>query len=129
MKIIAQTSLQPPTIHLLTEGDESWFYHRRLGHNQSNACWIDERESPRKVVDRDRFEPKTMFCIFFRTTVNVHISYIKDGNTIDVEAFIKGYLKALFKEVIKQKPIAGLANIKIHNVAQTVKSFMNENKV
>ena len=46
-------------------GDESWFYHRQIGRKQSNRSWIGEGESPRTVVRRGRFEPKTMFIIFF----------------------------------------------------------------
>ena len=41
--------------------DESWFYWRQIGREQSNASWVAEGENPRTVVDR--FEPKTMVSI------------------------------------------------------------------
>ena len=47
-------------------GDESWFYWRQIGRKQANASWVGEGESPRTIVRRDRFEPKTMVIILFR---------------------------------------------------------------
>ena len=47
-------------------GDKSWFYHRQIGRKQSNAYWVAEGESPRTVVRQERFEPKTIFSIFFK---------------------------------------------------------------
>ena len=37
-------------------GDESWFFHRQIGRKQTNASWVNEGESPKTVVRRDRFE-------------------------------------------------------------------------
>ena len=54
-------------------GDESWFYLRQIKHKSSNKSWVGEGESPRTVVRKDRFEPKHMFSIFFRTTGMVHL--------------------------------------------------------
>ena len=48
-------------------GDESLFYHRQIGHKQSNASWVAEGESPRTEVRQRCFEPKTMFSIFFES--------------------------------------------------------------
>ena len=48
-------------------GDESWFYHRQIGKKQANKSWVAEGDKARTVVRIDRFEPKTMFTIFFRT--------------------------------------------------------------
>ena len=45
-------------------GDESWFFHRKIGSKQSNASWVAEGQSPRTVVKRHQFEPKTMFSIY-----------------------------------------------------------------
>ena len=49
--------------------DESWFNHRQIDRNQSNASWVAEEKSPRTVVRQWRFEPKTMFRIFSRVMV------------------------------------------------------------
>lgn len=35
-------------------GDESWFYHRRIGRKQSNYSWVGEGESARTVVDMNQ---------------------------------------------------------------------------
>ena len=75
-------------------GDESWFYHRQIGRKQSNASWIGEGDSPRTVVQRDRFEPKTMFAIFFRTTGEVHISFTPNGETITSDLYVKGHKRS-----------------------------------
>ena len=50
----------------VVSGDESWFYHRQIGRKQSNASWEAEVESLRTVVCQGRFEPKTIFSIFFK---------------------------------------------------------------
>ena len=57
-------------------GDESWFYHRQIGKKQSNRAWFNEGEAPRTVVKSGRFGPKTMFCIFFKKSGPLHISYL-----------------------------------------------------
>jgi histone-lysine N-methyltransferase SETMAR len=116
-------------------GDESWFYHRRIGHKQSNASWIGQDESPRTVVRRGRFEPKTMFSIFFRTTGAVHLSYVDGGKTIDANTYIEDCLKPVFKVVAKQRPKSGLQKIKFFydnarpHVEQSVLDFLDEMKV
>ncbi len=48
-------------------GDESWFYLRQIGHKSSNKSWVGECEFTRTVVRRDRFEPKNLISILFRT--------------------------------------------------------------
>ena len=113
-------------------GDESWFYYRQIGHKQSNASWVYEGESPRTLVRRGRFEPKTMFSIFFRTTGLVHISYMEGGQSIDAGTYIERCLKPMFKIIMKQRPSAGLANIRLHHdnarphVASDVKAFLKD---
>ena len=54
-------------------GDESWFYLRQIGNKSSNASWVAEGEYTDTVVSRDRYEPKHMYSIFFKTTGLVHI--------------------------------------------------------
>ena len=55
--------------------DESWFYWMQIGHKQANASWVGEGESPRTIVGRDRFEPKTMVSILFRRSGVDQITY------------------------------------------------------
>ena len=62
-------------------GDESWFFHRKIGSKQSNASWVAEGQSPRTVVKRYQFEPKTMFSIFFKSSGMVHLTYLESGKT------------------------------------------------
>lgn len=116
-------------------GDESWFYHRHISHKQSNASWIGKEEDPRTVVRQGKFEPKTLFSIFFRTTGVVHISYIDRGKIIDSNSYIEDCLKPMFKDFMKQRPKSGLKNVKFHHdnakphVAQSVINYLNEQKV
>ena len=49
-------------------GDESFIYHRKIEKKAINASWVNEGESPKTRVRRGRFEPKTMICVFFKTT-------------------------------------------------------------
>lgn len=96
-------------------GDESWFYHRQIGRKQSNASWVKEGESPRTVVRQNRFEPKTMFSIFFKTNGVVHISYLERGMTIDHKSYLDDCLKPLVKALNKQRPISSTKNVKFHH--------------
>ena len=48
-------------------GDECIFHHRQVVKKQSNKSWVAEGEKPRTVVKPGRFDPKTMFSIFFLT--------------------------------------------------------------
>ena len=96
-------------------GDQSWFYLRQVGKKQSNKSWVGEGEKPRTVVKRDRFEPKWMFTIFFRTTGVIHISYLKKGETVNNKSYINNCLKPLVKSLNEQRPICGTKNIKFHH--------------
>jgi [histone H3]-lysine36 N-dimethyltransferase SETMAR len=96
-------------------GDESWFYHRRVGRKQSNASWVAEGQNPRTVVRQGRYEPKTMFTIFFRTTGVVHISYLDEGKTIDHKTYINSCIKPIIKILNKQRPTLGCKNLKFHH--------------
>ena len=76
----------------IVTGDETWIYHRKVGRKQSNASWVKEGERPRTVVKQSRYEPKTMFSIFFRSTGVEHISYMEEGKTIDNISYINDCL-------------------------------------
>ena len=62
--------------------DESWFYLWQVEHKSANASWVGEGESPRPVVRRDRFEPKSMLYVFFKTTDIVYLGYVEKGTPL-----------------------------------------------
>ena len=86
---------------VITE-DESWFYLRQIGPKSSNACWIGEGEFPKIVVKRDRFEPKNMFYIFFKTSGAVHVSYLEKGTTMTNNYYVENCLDPVINEINKQ---------------------------
>lgn len=119
----------------IVTGDESWFYHRNIGHKQLNASWIGVDESPRTIVRRGRFEPKTMFSIFFKSTGMVHISYINDGKTINTDTYINNCLEPMLEVVEELRPTSGLERIKLlhdnarPHVAESVVTYLDEKKI
>ncbi|XP_065662665.1 histone-lysine N-methyltransferase SETMAR-like [Hydra vulgaris] len=90
--------------------DELWFYLRQVRHKSANASWVGEGESPRTIVRCDRFQPKNMLYIFFKTTGVVHLGYVEKGDTIASEYYIKNCLKPLICEINKQRPKTGNSN-------------------
>ncbi|XP_065642595.1 histone-lysine N-methyltransferase SETMAR-like [Hydra vulgaris] len=113
-------------------GDESWFYLRQVGHKSANASWVGEGESPRTIVRCDRFQPKNMFYIFFKTTGVVHFGYVEKGDTITSKYYIKKCLKPLICKINKQRPKTGTQNFKfLHDnarphVTETVTNCLNQ---
>ena len=112
--------------------DESWFYLRQIGHKSSNASWVKEGEGPRTVIKWDRFEPKNMFSIFFKTTGMIHIDCMENGATITSDYYIENCLKPVIEEINKQRPTSSTKNMKIlhdnarPHVTKTVKSHLNQ---
>ena len=47
-----------------------------------NKSWINELEEPKTVVQRGIYEPKFMFCLFFRTSGPVLVNMVEKGMTI-----------------------------------------------
>ena len=111
-------------------GDESWIYYRRIGHKQSNASWVASGEPPRTVVRRNRFEPKSMITVFFRTTGAVLIDCMETGQTINAKYYIKNCLKPVIACLEDQRPSTGAKNLKIlhdnakPHVAKIVKTYL-----
>ena len=54
-----------------------------------------------------------MFTIFFRSTGVVHISFIKKGETVDHEKYIKNCLKLMVTTLKKERKLTGVKNMKI----------------
>ena len=49
-------------------GDESWFKHAKIGQKSSNSAWVARGDPPPTVVRLNRFSPRTLFSIFFKST-------------------------------------------------------------
>ncbi|CAF4937247.1 unnamed protein product, partial [Rotaria sp. Silwood1] len=93
--------------------DETWIYHRQIHHKSTNATWIDEGESPTTIVRRSKFEPKNLFCIFFKSNGPALIHDVDEGKTIDHNYYIENCLKPVVKEIWKQRKSAGTKGIKL----------------
>ncbi len=113
-------------------GDESWFYLGQIGHKPANASWVAKGDFPLTVVLRDRFEPKSMYSIFFKTTGLVHIDCLESGETISGQYYIENCLKPIVKDINKQRPTSGTTNLKFlydnarPHVQIAVKSYLND---
>jgi len=84
-------------------GDETWIYHRQICRKSSNATWVSENEPARTIVRRNRFEPRTLFCLFFKSTGPVLIHSVQKGKTIDHNYYIENCLKPVINEIRKQE--------------------------
>ena len=85
-------------------GDQSWFYHKEIGRKSSNAAGTPIGGTPPTVAQRSRFAPRTLFCIFFKTTDPVLIQHVDRGDTIDHRYYINNCLEPLIEEIRKQRP-------------------------
>ena len=94
-------------LYVVVTGDDSLFYYRHICRKQSNASWVAEGESSRTVVREVRFEPKTMFSIFFKSNGVVHVSYLDKGKTIDQYSYLNDCLKPLVTALNKKRPTIG----------------------
>ena len=84
-------------------GDETWIYHRQIGRKSSNSTWVGENEPPRTIVRRNRYEPKTLFCFFFKSTGPVLIHKVDKGKTIDHNYYIDNCLIPVINEIRKKE--------------------------
>ena len=96
--------------HIIT-GDECWIYHRKIQKAQSNCSWRRRGEEPETLVRRDRFEAKTLFSIFFRSTGPLQITYLESGVTIDHQVYINDCLSPMIEEVKSQRPSQGVRDM------------------
>ena len=65
-------------------GDKTWIYHRQIDHKSTNTSWVTEGESPTTVAHRSRFELKTLFSIFFRSSSPVLIHAVDKDKIVDL---------------------------------------------
>lgn len=118
----------PGRLSDILTGDETWIYHRSIGRKTSNASWIGEGEPPRTVVRRDKYEPKTMYIIFFRSTGLVHVDAVPRGETVDSDYYTQNGLGPAFKALEKQRRMCGMKNIKLlHDGAKSHTSSQTHN--
>jgi histone-lysine N-methyltransferase SETMAR len=94
-------------------GDESWFYHRQIKKSQRNAAWTKEGQEPATVVKRDRFEPKTLFCIFFKSTGPLLVHPLQRGVTMDAPYYKENCLEPTFEFIRTLRPKSGCHGLKL----------------
>ena len=94
-------------------GDESWFYHTQIGRKSSNSAWVAKGDPPPTVVRPNKFAPKTLFCIFFKSTGPVLVHRIERGQIVDHQYYIHNCLKPLVNEIQQQRPSFGTHGIKL----------------
>jgi [histone H3]-lysine36 N-dimethyltransferase SETMAR len=100
-------------------GDETWIYYRQVGKKASNAYWIGEGQTPQTVVRRDRYEPKMLYSIFFKSNGALWVHSVGKGQTVDNIYYINNCLRPVIEEVRKQRPKSGTKGIKLlHDNAQ-----------
>jgi histone-lysine N-methyltransferase SETMAR len=96
-------------------GDESWFYHTQIGRKSSNAAWVRRGDPSPTVVWRDKFAPRTLFSIFFKSDSTVLIHPVERGQAIDHHYYINNCLRPLIEQVKCRRPSYGTRAIKIHH--------------
>ena len=85
--------------------------------HSANASWVGE--GPRTVVRRDRFEPKSLFYVFFKTTCVVDLGFDEKGDTITGQYYERNCSKPIIREINKQRPVTGTQNLKfLHDNAR-----------
>ncbi|CAF3931805.1 unnamed protein product [Rotaria sordida] len=95
-------------------GDESWFYHKQIGRKSSNAAWVAKGDPPPTIIRRNKFDPKTLFSIFFKSTGPLLIHHVEWGQTIDHQYYIDNCLEPLLNEIRHQRPSYGTNHIILH---------------
>lgn len=119
----------------IVTGDESWIYHRKIGNKASNSCWVAVDQSPEFVVKRNQFEPKSMICVFIKTTGPMLVHVVHKGHSIDNTYYIQNCLSPLIDNIKMQRPTSGTKNMKIlhdnarPHVHENVKNFLNFNGI
>lgn len=96
-------------------GDESWFYHRHISKRERNKKWVYAGDKPNIVVRRGKFEPKTMFSLFFRRTGLVHLSSMHKGTSITSQTYVDNCLKPITSILKNQRTKMGAEKIKFHH--------------
>ena len=80
--------------------------------SQRTQTGLPESQSQTTVVHRNKFEAKTLFSIFFKSNGSVLVHNVDEGKTIDHNYYVESCLKAVVKEIWKQRMSAGTKGIK-----------------
>jgi histone-lysine N-methyltransferase SETMAR len=116
-------------------GDESWIYHRKIESKKSSAAWLKPGQSPKVIVKRNQFEPKSMFSVFFKTTGVLHIDCACKGEKIDNNYYIENCLKPVILAIKNDRIVSGTKQMKIlhdnarPHVHQNVDNFLKDNGI
>lgn len=94
-------------------GDETWIYFRQIGRKASNACWVDQGQSPGTIVRQGKHEPKRLFSIFFKANGWLTVHALDKDQTLDRYYYIDSCLKLVVKELWNQRPKIGAKGIKL----------------
>lgn len=119
----------------MVTGDESWFWHKKIGKKSSNASWVKKGEKARVVVRPHRFQDKTLVCVFFTTGGAIHVDYVNRGTNIDHKYYIKNCLEPLIKAIKMKRKKSGTKMIKLlHDNARphthkAVIKYLKEQKI
>lgn len=92
--------------HQLTDEQKQkrlWICHRQIDRKSSNSTWVGENEPPRTMVRRNKYEPKTLFCLFFKFTGSVLIHKVDKGKTINHNYYIENCLIPVINEIRKKE--------------------------
>ncbi|CAF1534414.1 unnamed protein product, partial [Rotaria sordida] len=100
-------------------GDETSIYPGQIRHKSTNASWIGGDESLIPILRRSRFEPKTLFSIFFKSNGPVLINAVDKGNTI-IGLNLK-YDQTLTRLEAQKCCILNMFTLKSSKIAQRIK--------
>ncbi|CAF4422672.1 unnamed protein product, partial [Didymodactylos carnosus] len=106
-------------------GDESWFYHRQTGRMSSNAAWVAGGDPPPTIIRHDRFAPKTLFSIFFKSTGPLLIHGVPRGQTIDHRYYTDNCLQPLIDEIRHRNDPQTAQTISFYTKTMESRMFMN----
>ena len=84
-----------------------------MDHKSINASWVTEGKSSTIVARRGRFEPKTLFSIFFKSNVPVLMHTVDEDKAMNDSYYIENYLKPVDKEIRRQRRSSGTKGIKL----------------
>ncbi|CAF4939377.1 unnamed protein product [Rotaria sp. Silwood1] len=111
------------------------FFHKQIGRKSSNAAWVARGDPPPTVARRNRFAPRPLLCIYFKSTGPVLIHSVRRGQTMDHDYYINNCLQPVIDEVKKQQPSLGIQSIKLHHdngkphIHQTVINYLQSEGV
>lgn len=74
----------------------------RKQNHDTPTTWVSLNEPPKNIVRRNRFVPRTLRCLFFKSSDPVLIHRIDKDKTIDHNYHIGNCLKPVINEIWKQ---------------------------